>query len=421
MIDFISLLCEILAMLMVLHKLLRKKFCLNKITVVFLVFEIVLFWLINDNSIPYISQVFIYLAFFLYLWLQFKSEKVVKIIIYTVLSILIVAGTQIMVYMLLFMLQESILRIEISNIIVFCILLCVMRIYDLGKVYTYTLINNRILSILLITCGMVFVLLVLLSKSMDSFSFLNCMLIYIIFLLILVFCQQWKTERDKNLSKEREIRVLKQCNDSFEHLINDVRLKQHDFNNQLELIYSLQYVCNSYDELVRRQNECVSHIIEENHFNKLLASQCSPIVKGFLYYKFCEAYQRGINVEYQVALGDLAKFALEFDIQEIIGLLFDNACEAVDGNGENRNIYIGVVQKDNCVHIQIENPYSYITQSEIQAILKPGYSSKGNNRGYGLSNVKKLTQKYNGTILVENKSKQEQNWISFCVQLIDIV
>ena len=419
MIECISLLCEMLAMLLVLHKLLHKKFCLDKITILFLLIDVVMFWMININLIPNKLQFVIYIIFIFYMWIEFQQHRIIRVIIYTIINVLIIVGLQIMVYMMLFPVHSVKMRIVLSNIIMLCIVVFAIHFGKLEKIYIYALKSNSMLSIMMIICGVLFFMLIVLSKAIESFSFLNCLLMYVIFLLILVFCQQWKSEKEKNVSKEREIRVLRQCNESFEHLINDVRSKQHGFNNQLEAIFSLQYVCNTYDELVKRQKTYISHILDENVFNKLLISKCPPVVKGFLYYKFCEAHQAGINIDYEIELRDIQKPSLEFDIQEVIGILFDNACEAVENNEDNRIVQIAVMRKKSCVNIRVENPFSYMTQSKIQEILNPGYSSKGKNRGYGLSNVKQIAKKYNGMITIENKNKQEENWFSISIELID--
>ena len=39
-----------------------------------------------------------------------------------------------------------------------------------------------------------------------------------------------------------------------------------------------------------------------------------------------------------------------------------------------------------------------INNEDLEKFFKKGFSSKGDNRGYGLYNVKKIINKYNGSI-----------------------
>jgi two-component system sensor histidine kinase AgrC len=47
-----------------------------------------------------------------------------------------------------------------------------------------------------------------------------------------------------------------------------------------------------------------------------------------------------------------------------------------------------------------------------------GYSSKGENRGIGLSRVKELANKYEANIKVSNFWYDEENWINFTVEIV---
>ena len=254
----------------------------------------------------------------------------------------------------------------------------------------------------------------------ESLSFLNSLLTVMILFVVMVLCQQWKAEKERNILQEQEIRVLKQCNESFEHLIKDVRSRQHEFDNQIETIYSLQYVTDTYEELVRSQNEYAAHIINENRFHDLLMLHCSSVIKGFLYYKFSIAQERGIDISYIIKLKKFSAPSVEFDIQEIVGILFDNACEALSEETQSKKINVKIEWKEGNVKIQVENPAAYMSQKEIQYCLKQGYSNKGENRGMGLSNAGKIAKKYGSMLEIANIEKAEQNWVVVSALLKDV-
>lgn len=153
MIECISLLCEMLAMLLVLHKLLHKRFCLDKITILFLLIDVVMFWMININLIPNKLQFVIYIIFIFYMWIEFQQYRIIRVIIYTIINVLIIAGLQIMVYMMLFPVHSVKMRIVLSNIIMLCIVVFAIHFGKLEKMYIYALKSNSMLSIMMIICG----------------------------------------------------------------------------------------------------------------------------------------------------------------------------------------------------------------------------------------------------------------------------
>ncbi|WP_422389197.1 GHKL domain-containing protein [Clostridium baratii] len=51
--------------------------------------------------------------------------------------------------------------------------------------------------------------------------------------------------------------------------------------------------------------------------------------------------------------------------------------------------------------IRVSNSVNDINQIDLSSITNKGTTTKGENRGYGLYNVKKLIKKVNGNILIE--------------------
>ena len=148
--------------------------------------------------------------------------------------------------------------------------------------------------------------------------------------------------------------------------------------------------------------------------------KCSSFIKGFLYYKFTVAGEKGIEIVYEINLNDFYTPFVEFDIQEIIGILFDNACEALSDETQPKKVDIKIESFEGKVNIQVKNPAEYMSQKEIQYYLKQGHSSKGENRGLGLNNAWKIVKKYDGWLEIENIEKAEQNWVAVSALLKDV-
>ena len=94
-IDGISLFCEMLALLLVLHNIMNKRFRFDIHTMFFLILEILLYRLIDIKILPGAMQVVVYVMFCVYLWVHFKGEKFLKVAACTIVSFFLVSGIQI--------------------------------------------------------------------------------------------------------------------------------------------------------------------------------------------------------------------------------------------------------------------------------------------------------------------------------------
>jgi len=86
----------------------------------------------------------------------------------------------------------------------------------------------------------------------------------------------------------------------------------------------------------------------------------------------------------------------------VIGILLDNAIEAAI-KCEKPSMKVAVINKENSVLFVIIN--SIYEEVLIYKIYEKGYSTKGENRGLGLYNLKQITGKYTNVsidTIVEN-------------------
>lgn len=208
-------------------------------------------------------------------------------------------------------------------------------------------------------------------------------------------------------------------NDSFDLLLSEVRDNQHDLKNHLNVIFGLHYTCNSYNELVEKQMEYSEQILKNSKFNKLLYSCRNPVIAGFLYNKFLDINKQGMDVVYNIIIDYVNEDVIQvFDIIEILGILLDNAVEALrDQEVERQRIRADLYKEDGELIIQICNISDKVSFQEIEKFFKKGYSTKGNGRGLGLHKVMKLKEKYGGKLIVHNDEIEGENWIAFDVRI----
>ncbi len=417
--EWISCLSEALILVWVAHNLLHKRLRLNHRLILFLLSDVLIFSLVNDNIISSNIQLIVYIFLIIYFLFEFKEFPLRKIIESVLLSVFLTAGIEIVSYIMSSKIPEDIRGFFVCALML-CMTWIVIKLLNFEKVLQFVTDHSWVLRNICVFCGVLFIVLIFLYKTSEGLSLLDCLLIGAILLIVLAFFQQWKLQKEVNAYQEKELRVLKQSKDSFQHLINDVQARQHEFHNQIEALYSMHYVYDTYEELVESQKNYVSNITDRSYFNKLLTSNCSPIIKGFLYYKFTEFQNQGISVDYRVDMGEVRAIEIEFDVLECIGILLDNAREALSDKSRSLKIDFMMSYIDEKVSIRVENPAAYMTQSEIKLMTDARYTTKGDNRGYGLHNVKKIVKKRRGILLIENKEKVGQNYICIYLELSDI-
>lgn len=229
----------------------------------------------------------------------------------------------------------------------------------------------------------------------------------LLFLLIL----NWQRTKEKYKMKEKELEIGRVYAGYADQLLKSVLRKQHDFDNYIQALSGQCQTASTLEELVSGQQEFISGIRKDNRYNKLLAGGNSLLV-GFLYSKFTAAEQNGCDITYRVHTKDLKCSVPLCRLVEMIGILFDNAVEAVMGS-ENKEIFVSVTEGGKDIQVCVRNFYPYVPQDTIQGWLQEGLSTKGENRGMGLANVMRITEEYQIDFMIYNRDTADGNQIVF--------
>lgn len=211
--------------------------------------------------------------------------------------------------------------------------------------------------------------------------------------------------------KAEELRMYQLYTNTFEDAVEAIRMRQHEFDNHINAIKCMQYTIHNTEELIEEQNKYCDKILQDNKYNKLLKLKTSPILIGYLYSKFTAASVHDVNVEYEIQDINIEKISIN-DLIEIIGILFDNAVEALEFQ-DSKDIEVKLLQDDNRFVVSVANRSDRKTNSEIEKFFEYGYSTKGAGHGVGLHRANMLVKKYKACIQVENISKYGVNYLSF--------
>lgn len=245
-------------------------------------------------------------------------------------------------------------------------------------------------------------------------------------LAILLFCislsvtiWQWNSRLQVIKYREKEIELLKNYNTAYSQLVDAVRMKQHDFHNDLNAMLGIAYSAENRDEILKRQQELCECILENNRHNGLLNGG-NPVITGMLFVKTLQAEKKKCKVEYKISGSQLNLKMSVLDIAEVIGILFDNAIEEEQKyDDKGKYIYFELIAEEEGINFCIRNSIEEKPKIEtISQMFDRGKSEKGKERGLGLYKVKEIVRKYNSSFSVECLEKRERKFLVFSVKLI---
>lgn len=413
----ICLLLEAISIVVCLHHLYGEKFKLDIETVSFLSIDMILMTVINYYGLPKTYTMVIYPILALYCGARF-GFRLKSMVVNLVLCIILVGGVQLIVSLPFHYLMNISLFADIKLLLINCIAcLIIIFVLPLGrirKLSDFLQDRERILVITLGVCNLIIVYWLISYKEFKWLELNQAILLFLSLVFIFVLATELSKYKVKAKEIETELKMNKLYSDSFRGLIDNIRLRQHEFDNHINTIYSQHYIHSNYEDLITAQKSYCEVILKENRFNKLLSGG-NPIIIGFLYGKFVEIEKLGIEVSYKVVGVEDELDVPVHKVVEVLGDLINNAVEALLADKERNKLYVSVIGA-NGLYIEVRNESAYISYEEFDSFFAKDYSQKGENRGLGLYNVKQVCDEYHMEISCDNKDVDGLNWLYFAIR-----
>lgn len=180
-----------------------------------------------------------------------------------------------------------------------------------------------------------------------------------------------------------------------EELNLDYRLRLHENKNQLLLIDSM---INSNNVKLKKY---INYLLEQNrkkidnyHLSELTYIPF-PGIKNFINYKLAELNNLGATIEVFVS-EDIKNIDIQNlnekdynDMTIALGVILDNIIDSIKKQKE-KLVSLNIYLEDGKFHFQCAN--SFDGDIDLDKIYKKGYSTKGANRGVGLTLVKEVIE-----------------------------
>ncbi|CEN80563.1 ATP-binding protein [[Clostridium] sordellii] len=213
------------------------------------------------------------------------------------------------------------------------------------------------------------------------------------------------------VNNQSRLKEINEYNSKLESLTNEMRKFRHDYKN---IILSMCGYIDAGDmeglrEFFYSNIECSAKNLDIYNLNFSSVGNIKCIeAKGMIASKLIMAQRKGIdtNVYIPNIVKDINFNCL--DLCRILGIILDNSIEA-SLECENPSITLSIIDKENLISIIISNTYKEKIE-DISNLFKDGYSSKGEGRGIGLSNLRKILNNYENvyfTIKIEGEFIQK--------------
>jgi len=266
----------------------------------------------------------------------------------------------------------------------------------------------------IITAGIVMYILAMINRSVNTGEFvviLNIFLFVIYFIStisITIFYGNYIKRDILYKHRQVEFNQLKEYTDMLEYMQNEMSKFKHDYINIISTIKA--YIDEkNISELEKYFDENIipisKNISKKNTKLALLQHIKVTGLKGLISSKIVQAQSKEVDVFIDIS-EEIDRMDMEIiDLCRIIGILFDNAIEATI-NCSQPSIKFGIINRKSSVVVVIINS----CEDNIPPIYKmfeKGFSTKGSNRGVGLSNVKEIVDKNYANVAL-NTSMENQ-------------
>jgi len=286
---------------------------------------------------------------------------------------------------------------------------------------SYLSLNKRYLLIITIVLFISFILLYMVSQTdmrgNDTLKLYAILLLAImVFLSVVILVMSNFTLREMRYKRNvKEIEAYYEYTLRIESINNEMRKFRHDYVNILTTLSDyireddmpgLREYFNEH--IVPMKDNLKTRSIKMNGIEKLKVRE----IKGLITTKILQAQEKKIPISIEVP-DEVDRIDMNtIELSRIIGIILDNAIEASE-NLEDPLIRIAFIDNVSVTFIVMNKCSDNIPK--IHELFEQGFSTKGDNRGLGLSTLKELTDENENVLLdtiIEN---------GFFVQKVEII
>lgn len=359
-----------------------------------------------------------------------KENYILHILIFLIIAVLIDHLSTILSMFLFYFITSELLFIILRNIMFISLITGCAYLYKrfIKKAMEQSIVNTvvKYLLIFIIFITLIFIYMNI-FKMVDRSSLSNikvnliAFLIYVFFLVVIcasiiyISLKQYKLRYEKEQYENFQLYVK-----NLENVNRDMQKFKHDYIN---ILSSIRYYIDDKD-YEGLENYFYAHILQATkedinnnsvlfHLNNLNISE----IKGLLITKILIAQSYNIPVHLEV-LEEIDKIEMDpILLNRAMGILLDNAIEASKPL-VNPQIQLAFIKLDHSILFVIMNRIDSDLELNILDIYQDGFSTKGLNRGIGLSNLRKIVNSSDNVLL---NTKIQKNYLVQELEIQEVI
>ncbi|WP_043931202.1 DcuS/MalK family sensor histidine kinase [Bacillus sp. EB01] len=188
-----------------------------------------------------------------------------------------------------------------------------------------------------------------------------------------------------------------------------LRAQSHEFMNRLHVILGMVQM-KAYDEL----SEFILTLVDfRNQESGNIAQHIKdPALAGFIMGKLSYAREQNVDLSIEIdsVIPELSDTKVTHGLITIIGNLVDNGVEAM-ADCDEKTLELSLSFHGGFLTVEVFDSGPGIPAEAQGKIFEKGYSTKGENRGYGLYLVAKNVKELGGTLTIDSKLLLGTNFI----------
>ena len=232
-------------------------------------------------------------------------------------------------------------------------------------------------------------------------------------MLMLYFNNKYSIKQTELLNNKMDMERLQEYTTNVENLYDNLRTFKHDYKN---ILLTLNHYIENKDidslEKYYKENILETGLLVDTKDYKVKLKNLKNIpIKSLILANIAKAESKNINIDIEI-LEPIIHFNIkDVDLSRLLGIYIDNAIEECEFT-EEKKLSIAFILRGVSTVIVIQN--SCRDNIPLFKINEKGFSTKGENRGLGLYNAKKIIDKYENCLVntnIENNIFTLELWI----------
>ncbi len=400
------------------YSCLHKKLVLNKRIILILFSYLTFDFFIQFLPLPdYILYIVLQLSFIFVTWLLFRMHVYSCIMLFLLTYVSLVA----IQYFLIGILMPFVPNVSssatgvIGNSLTLICIIILCKLLPLHKIYNIVEEASLVVKSFLVTGYMVFLFINTMFQFETSDYLTNILLIGVAIIMIIFVNVNMFYINSKVIVQQKIISAHDEYLPIVDELIKEVRVKQHDFNNQIQSILSLPLVYNRFEDLSEAILRQTNALTRASNTSKLLSINYR-LLSALIFSKTSIASEQKKNFTYTVLSPDLESKLPEYMLIEVVGILIDNAFEATN---EEDDIHLIFNQFNDKMVITSKNVGPIVTPEFVRNMFTLGFSTKSSrgDRGIGMYKLKSIVDDNDGDLTIFNENIKGKTFICFEVKI----